>query len=1014
MVLGMDSMLEKLRHKIREAAYADERLCLQQLIELTELTDLFLTRAKEKSHELAQRVRETRKQEQGLSAFLHAYDLTSQEGVALMCVAEALLRIPDSATQDRLIEDKIVGKNWARHSGRSHALLVNTATQGLRYVDHLLREKKQNSGMTKWLNTLAAAGRPVIRLATIQSVKMLGREFIVGETIHQALKTTTKVPHYRYSYDMLGETAKTAQDAERYYLAYQEAIEAVGQSVSTPIEGPGVSVKLSALHPRYEWAKTEQIREVLLPRVKNLALLAKAKNIGLTIDAEESYRLEPSLDVFAELMRDPELAEWEGLGLAVQAYLKRASAVVDWLIALAQETQRKILVRLVKGAYWDTEIKWAQERGLSDYPVFTRKSSTDVSYFVCAQKLLQAKRNVYPQFATHNAYTVASVLELAQGNRDFEFQCLYGMGNSLYDYLVSGSDLGIHCRVYAPVGNYKDLLSYLIRRLLENGASTSFVHRITDEKVDLDKLLTDPVVKTQSLTTVQHPKLPLPSMLYGEKRRNASGLDVNNPMEIFPMQDQIKAFFPSLFDQKLPSHTVEDIEVMLAQAAQAFVEWDNTPIDTRANCLEKMSDLLEANRAQLMALLIKEAGKTIQDALSEVREAVDFCRYYALRVREDFAPQILPGPTGEDNRLSLHGRGVIACISPWNFPLAIFLGQITAALAAGNSVLAKPAGQTPYIAHFAIDLLHKAGIPKSVVQLMLIGGRSVGEHLIPDPRIKGVMLTGSTETARSINCTLAERSGPMVPFIAETGGQNAMIVDASAFPEQVISDVMLSAFGSAGQRCSALRVLFLPESIADDMIIMLKGAMQELTIGDPFELSTDIGPVIDSVAAEGLNAHMERMDKEAIMIHKCHFEQSEPLAKGILFSPCAYEISNITILTEEVFGPVLHVIRYASTDLDQVIDSINGIGYGLTLGIHSRIDKNIRYICERVRVGNTYVNRNMIGAVVGVQPFGGEGLSGTGPKAGGPHLLPRLAVERTVSINTTAVGGNSELVSLEE
>lgn len=1006
---------------INQAYRIDETLCLENLLQQALISKEQINRIQERARELVNNIRKNRLEKSGLDAFLHAYDLSSEEGIALMCLAEALLRIPDKGTRDRLIKDKISPMNWEKHMAKSHSWFVNAATVGLMLTGKVLSIDKNNT--ERWYSALNRVnnrvGEPIIRIAVSQAMKILGKQFVMGETIEEALARARANEQlgYRYSYDMLGEAAKTAQDADVYFSAYQTAIEAIAKASNGlgPIEGPGISVKLSALHPRYEWLKRDRMLFELLPKLKILVLAAKTANIGFTIDAEEADRLELSLLLIGSLIKEPDLAGWDGLGLAVQAYQKRAPWVIDWLVDLARTHQRRLMVRLVKGAYWDSEIKWTQERGLQDYPVFTRKTSTDVCYQACVKKLLNASDVIYPQFATHNAYSVALILEMVSDNKNFEFQCLHGMGDTLYDNIVGAKNLNIPCRIYAPVGGHENLLAYLVRRLLENGANTSFVNRILDEQTPIEDLIQDPVAKTAALSQKAHPKIPKPLFLYGIDRPNSVGLDLSNDLETRPLLEKITVLLPTVFNQKCAAMTAAEIETAIAKATAAAPAWDNLSIESRTQCLERLAVLLEEHKPQLMALLIREAGKTVQDSISEIREAIDFCWYYSHRGREDFKVNVLPGPTGEHNQLTLRGRGVIACISPWNFPLAIFLGQVTAALVAGNAVLAKPASQTPLIAQKAVELLHQAGVPFDVVQILIGSGSVIGNALVDDARIAGIMFTGSTDTARGINQRLAARSGALVPFIAETGGQNAMIVDSSALAEQVVTDVIASAFNSAGQRCSALRVLFLQREVAPKIIEMLTGAMAELNLGDPLELTTDIGPVIDQNAYQTLLAHVEFMKEKGKCLYECVLPNNLPeLPKGAFFAPRAYEIEDLSVLTGEVFGPILHVIQYDVQDLDKVIASINKTGYGLTLGIHSRIQETVDYIVDRVRVGNTYVNRNMIGAVVGVQPFGGEGLSGTGPKAGGPHILPRLATERTLSINIAAAGGNVSLMSLEE
>jgi RHH-type proline utilization regulon transcriptional repressor/proline dehydrogenase/delta 1-pyrroline-5-carboxylate dehydrogenase len=883
----------------------------------------------------------------------------------------------------------------------------------------------------------------VLSQAVTAAMRVLGRQFVLGRTIGEALERARAAERegYRHSYDMLGEAARTAADARRYAGQYEAAIDAISAAAAGrgPIEGPGISVKLSALHPRYEVAQCERVRAELLPVLRGLAVRAKAGGIGFTVDAEEADRLDLSLDLFEALALDPALAGWEGLGLAVQAYQKRALPALDFLADLARRAGRRLMVRLVKGAYWDSEVKRSQERGLDDYPVFTRKVTTDVSYIACAKRLLADPGAFYPQFATHNAQTIAVVLELAGGRSDWEFQRLHGMGEALYREIVPEDRLGRPCRIYAPVGSHEDLLAYLVRRLLENGANTSFVNRLVDEKAPIDQLVADPVAKLRRLERKRHPAIPVPPLLYGEERRNARGLDLADRGVLEGLARSMEAAASADWHAgpviggvavgggaarpaRNPAdrrHVIGEVREAgaaeigeaLHRAARAAPLWNAVPAAERAQILERAADLFEANGPALMARIVREGGRIVPDALSELREAVDFCRYYAMRARHDFAPRRLPGPTGERNTLMLEGRGVFACISPWNFPLAIFTGQMVAALAAGNAVVAKPAEQTPLVAAEAVRLLHEAGVPGDALHL-LPGGGDVGARLVADPRVAGVAFTGSTETARAINRSLAGRDGPIVPFIAETGGQNALVVDSSALPEQVVADVIASAFDSAGQRCSALRVLCLQSDVADRILAMLAGALHELAIGDPALLATDVGPVIDEEAKEMLAAHAERMARDGHLVAALELPQGSE--HGSFFAPHLFEIARVGELEREVFGPILHVVRWRGDRLEALLDEIVATGYGLTLGIHSRIDETVRRVTARVKVGNTYVNRNMIGAVVGVQPFGGEGLSGTGPKAGGPHYLYRFATERTLSIDTTAAGGNATLLSLGE
>jgi len=1014
----------ELSEAISFAYRQDEEQCVTHLLEQLSFSEEALGRIQNTAQKLIKKIRTSRLKNGGIDAFMQTYDLSSDEGIALMCLAEALLRIPDNETRDRLIKDKLSTQNWQQYLDKETSLFVNAATLGLFLTGKVFSRKSSGDGYWGGIfkQLMGRLGEPVIRTIINKMMGVLGRHFVMSETIEKALEKSKKKEKegYLFSYDMLGEAAKTAIDAKFYFHSYLSAIEAIAKkSTKTgPFKAPGISVKLSALYPRYEWAKKDRVLAELYPLLKELAYRAKQVDIHLTIDAEEAERLELSLLLFEKLALDPDLKEWQGLGLAVQSYQKRASAVIDWLIQLARQQKRRFMVRLVKGAYWDSEIKWAQERGLKDYPVFTRKTSTDVSYLVCAKKILAATDAIYPQFATHNAFTVAAVLEMANHYRDFEFQCLHGMGNFLYDHIVGDSVDALPCRIYAPVGSYEHLLAYLVRRLLENGANSSFVNQIVDEKFSLEEIITDPFIQTKKLSEIRHSKIPLPRNLYAPDRKNSIGIDFSDSVEIKllyeKMANNIEMASNLLSKLKDPLSKNEILDC-LVKSQRAFYEWDQKPVSIRANCLRELADILQENQADLMALLVREAGKTLPDAASELREAIDFCGYYAFRAEEDFKIKTLVGPTGERDQLKLQGRGVIVCISPWNFPLAIFLGQILAALAAGNAVIAKPASQTTVIAEKVIALLGTAGFPKDLVQLCITSGDRVSTVLLPDSRVQGVMFTGSTETATHINRVLAAREGSIIPLIAETGGQNTLIVDSSALPEQVVSDAVVSAFNSAGQRCSALRVMFIQADVADRILTMLKGAMAELTIGDPLDLGTDIGPVIDHHAAMSLEKHLARMKNDGKLLYECPLPSHLPiLPRGAFFAPRLIEIDHISVLKEEVFGPVLHVIRYQAKDLDRILSEINQTGYGLTLGIHSRIDSLVAYIGERVRVGNIYVNRNMIGAVVGVQPFGGEGLSGTGPKAGGPHLLPRLAVERTLSVNLSASGGNVTLMSLQD
>ena len=1033
---------------IRDAHRQDETAAAAAILAAAEIPEAARGRIAATAQRLVETVRRERLGKGGLDAFLHEYALSSPEGVALMCLAEALLRIPDAETVDKLIRDKIAAADWQSHLGHSGSLFVNASTWALMLTGRLLRPDNAGDLGDALRRLVARSSEPVWRQAVTAAMRILAGQFVMGRTIEEALDRARDAERhgYRHSFDMLGEAARTMADAERYHAAYEHAIAAIGHAAAgRPIEAaPGISVKLSALHPRYEIAQHDRIMRELLPSLLGLARQARDAGIGFTIDVEEADRLESMLDLVEALALAPELAGWDGLGLAVQAYQKRALPLIDWLADLGRRANRRLMVRLVKGAYWDTEIKRAQERGLDFYPVFTRKIATDVSYLACAQRLFAAGSALYPQLATHNAHTLAAVLELAGSRQasgvDWEFQRLHGMGEALYDEIVGPDKMNRPCRVYAPVGGHEDLLAYLVRRLLENGANTSFVNRIVDERAPIDAIVADPIARLARLPQKAHPRIPLPRDLFQPERSNSQGFDLADPRRLTDLQAGLAealrrpahagpivggldlagteepVFDPSDRQRRIGTVTAAGpaaIEQALARAARAAPSWGDTPAERRAAILERAADLYERDRAGLMALIIREGGRTIPAALSEVREAIDFLRYYAARARAEFAaPQRLPGPTGEYNEIGLHGRGVFACISPWNFPLSIFTGQIAAALAAGNAVIAKPAEQTPLVAAAATQHLLATGIPGDVLHLLPGDGETVGAALVADPRIAGIAFTGSTETARAINTVLAARPGPIVPLIAETGGQNAMIVDSSALPEQVVADALVSAFDSAGQRCSAVRLLYVQDDIADRLLPMLAGAMAELAIGDPALIRTDVGPVIDEPARQALERHAARMAQAGRLLYQCKLPAGTE--HGTFFAPRAFEIDTAGRLEREVFGPILHVIRWRADRLDAVCDEIAATGYALTLGIHSRIDDTVRHILRRLGVGNSYINRTTIGAVVGVQPFGGERLSGTGPKAGGPRYLHRFATERTVSIDTTAAGGNAGLLSLDE
>ncbi len=1044
----MSDQLALLRNTLREATYADEPAVMKELLAMSSLNHDRNELVKADAVNLVERCRGMSHKAGTLDAFLQEFGLSNNEGIALMCLAESLLRVPDGETADRLIAEKILSGDWASHKGKSGSRFVNASVWGLMLTGRVVTLDDEITGdTTSWMKRMVSSlGEPVVRMAVLQAMRIMGGQYVLGRSIEEAIQKgrSNDRPGTRYSFDMLGEGARTDADAQNYLRSYAEAIRnivATGSALSV-IEANGISVKLSALHARYAYRQKQRVMDELLPRVKSLALMAKKGGIGFSIDAEECDRLDISLDIFEALARDSDLAGWDGLGFVLQAYQKRATHVARWLITLASECERRFMVRLVKGAYWDGEIKHAQEQGMRDYPVFTRKCHTDVSYQVCAQILLDAQDEIYPQFATHNAHTVAVIRELTASGKQYEFQRLHGMGHLLYDEVLDNSP-EVAVRVYAPVGNHRDLLPYLVRRLLENGANSSFVNRFLDAKVPPEELLRDPVEETCTLKTGRHSGIPVPRELYHQQEWawvNALGIDLEDPLSVTPLlktvmastdktakampivggqrcPGQSKPLFNPANSQQLVGEVVEAgpkvIQEAMDRASAAHSAWDAAGAERRCACLERAADLMEQQCDQLIALIVAEAGRTIDDALSEVREAVDFCRYYAQRGRANFGkPLVLPGPTGEVNELSLHGRGVFLCISPWNFPLAIFIGQVSAALAAGNSVIAKPAEQTPLIAARAVDILIDAGVPGDVLHLLPGDGPTVGGAVLADPRLAGVVFTGSTQTARVINQQLAQREGPIIPLIAETGGLNVMLVDATALPEQVVDDVITSAFQSAGQRCSALRVLYLQEDIADNVIEMLKGAMAELKIGNPAALSTDIGPVIDLDARQMLERHQQRMRSEGTLLAACELDSSH--LGGYFVAPQVYEIEHLSQLEREVFGPILHVIRYKVSDVPRVLQDINDSGYGLTLGVHSRIDGFAREVFDNTRVGNTYINRNMVGAVVGVNPFGGQGLSGTGPKAGGPHYLLRFACERTRTDNVVARGGNTQLFSLQE
>lgn len=974
----------------------------------------------------------------GVEAIVHQFGLQNHEGITLMALAEALLRIPDTHTANALIHDKFKHTEWKHYLNKDNSLFNNASTWGLILSENVLNfgEGEKENRIRQFISRL---GEPVVREALKKAMMLLGSQFVLASTIAQATKKSGSYEKkgFLFSYDMLGEGARSEAQAEHFFAAYMEAIKAIAgqkahssanaQHIPPLFQRPGISVKLSALHPRYELLQRESVMERLLPRIKALTEEAMRHNISLSIDAEEARRLDLSLELFSFLRTDPTFKGYNGIGFVLQAYQKRAIYVLDALEELANEQQCVIPVRLVKGAYWDSEIKAAQMEGLSDYPVFTQKHHTDISYLACAQFLLKKPECFYPQFATHNAVTVSSIVQIAD-KQPFEFQKLYGMGNALYEHIV----MEYPCRIYAPVGQYDELLPYLIRRLLENGANSSFVNHVMDKEYPLERLTANPLEQD-----IAKSSLPLPENIYGNKRKNSTGCDLGNQNQLDILSKSLSEYNGTIWDAfplvngknvedskaqkviyphnnkklvgKVSTSSKQSIKQAMLSAGQAFTRWNNTPVRERADILRAIAAAYDSHQTELIALCMKEAGKTLHDAIAEVREAIDFCRYYASLAEEQFIPSPLPGYTGESNHLRLEGRGVFVCISPWNFPLAIFTGQIVAALVCGNSVVAKPAEQTPLVAYRAIQLMHEAGVPGDVLHFLPGKGERVGKRLIEHPLTAGVVFTGSNDTARHINISLAKRSGAILPFIAETGGQNAMIIDSSALLEQAVDDVIHSAFGSAGQRCSALRVLYIQDDIAERFITLLADAMQELYVGNPEVFSTDIGPVIDTDAQDRLHKHIQSMKRNYHLI--AHAPDHKEIEKGTFVLPHAFEIPHIHCLKQEIFGPVLHVIRFEAEALDQVINDINSTGYGLTFGLHSRIQERASYMNKAIQAGNIYINRGITGAVVGTQPFGGMGLSGTGFKAGGTHYLLRFAQEKTYTVNTTAIGGNIELLS---
>ena len=1017
-----------LRDAITTAYRRDEAEAVADMLARAQLSEDERREAEALARRLVKQVRDSRRKASGVDALMHEFSLSSEEGVALMCLAEALLRIPDADTRNKLIRDKIAGGDWKSHLGHSPSMFVNASAWGLLITGKLTAASDEKSLGSALTRLIGKGGAPLIRQGVNYAMRMLGKQFVTGQTIEEALKNgkAREKMGYRYSFDMLGEAAMTQADADRYFKDYVDAIHAIGKDAAGAgvYEGNGISVKLSAIHPRYWRAQHERVMTELLPRLKELFLLGKQYDIGINIDAEETNRLELSLDLMEALVSDPDLAGYKGIGFVVQAYQKRCPFVIDYLIDLARRNKQKLMIRLVKGAYWDSEIKWAQVDGMDGYPVYTRKVHTDVSYLACARKLLAAQDAIFPQFATHNAYTLGAIYQMGK-DKDFEHQCLHGMGETLYDQVVGPQNLGRRVRVYAPVGTHETLLAYLVRRLLENGANSSFVNQIVDENISIDDLVKSPLDAAAATQGKMHAALPLPKNLYGDKRPNSRGFDFSNEFTLQQLERDMNAAaarpiqaasITAVPVQSVAPHDVQNpadhsdtlgnaaflhpdaVADIISTAKDAESRWAAVAPAARAAILRRIADLYEAHAAELMTLAVREAGKTLGNAVAEVREAVDFCRYYANECETTCATR--------------RPVGTIIAISPWNFPLAIFTGEVVAALAVGNTVIAKPAEQTSLIAYRAVQLMHQAGIPREALQLAL-GAGDIGAALTADPRINGVVFTGSTEVAKAINRTLAARDDNPV-LIAETGGQNAMIIDSTALAEQVCADVLTSAFDSAGQRCSALRILCVQEDVADRTITMIKGAMDELRVDNPAKLATDIGPVIDKEAQQNLLAHIENMKKEAKAWHQTKLSADIDPENSTFVPPTLLELEKLDQLTRENFGPVLHVLRYKGGQLDSLIEQINSKGYALTGGIHSRIDGAIEHISQRLEAGNLYVNRNIVGAVVGVQPFGGHSKSGTGPKAGGQNYLQRLTRGGHWQAPATTTAGSADEAALSQ
>jgi RHH-type proline utilization regulon transcriptional repressor/proline dehydrogenase/delta 1-pyrroline-5-carboxylate dehydrogenase len=1023
---------------------ADENVLISQLLEQANPGYETRKEIKQLAIKLVENVRARIDEMDGVDAFMKEYDLSSKEGIVLMCMAEALLRIPDKDTAEKLIKDKLLDADWKSHMGKSDSLFVNASTWGLMLTGKIIHVDEDKKGFAKIFDKLInRTGEPMVRTGVYQAMKVMGKQFVMGRTIKEALKRaqTKKHQEYRFSFDMLGEAALTQGDADRYLESYLRAIKAIAKANNKkPLEDAAtISIKLSALHPRYEIANVKRVLAELVPSVQKIVDLATSLNVAVTVDAEEADRLELSLMVFERVYSQSKTG-YDGFGLVVQAFQKRASCVIDYLATLADKHGHKIPLRLVKGAYWDTEIKRSQEQGLTDYPVFTRKVNTDISYLACARKLLAQREKFYPQFATHNANTVAAVRVIADDNIGYEFQRLHGMGQALHQQSIDRAGLNVPCRVYAPVGSHEDLLPYLVRRLLENGANTSFVNRLVDLELDVDDITKDPIEVVRAHASHRHPQIPLPEDIFQPERNNSMGINLADVATLNQLEgrlDKLKTqkitATPLIPGYKGPAtgkdvyspadrdflvgHCIDagtqDVQLALGNAQTAFAQWNNQAINARAKAINKVADLMQENQDMLLYLLRHEAGKSLTDSISELKEAIDFCRYYAYHANKSMSDALkMPGPTGESNFLSLQGKGTFICISPWNFPLAIYMGQVVAALVTGNCVIAKPAEQTSIIAYYLACLIHQAGVPQMVFQFVPGLGREIGNTLCQSNKTTGVVFTGSTQTAQIINKNLANRENAAIAtLIAETGGQNCMIADSSALPEQLVKDVIASAFVSAGQRCSALRILFIQKDIADNVLTMLAGAMEQMNIDHPRHYSSDVGPLIDQASLDKLNTHVDYMQQKGRLIKALKVPEN---LNGYYFAPHAFEIDSIDLLSEEIFGPFLHVIRYDAKHLDQVIEAINNTGYGLTFGVHSRINKTIEHIATRIRVGNCYINRSTIGAVVGVHPFGGMGLSGTGPKAGGPHYLHSFMSEKTITNNIAAVGGNADLLEISE